>query len=172
MRDTLNPIREHSRKKLNIFPESGYYHLMNDLTERFKAWMHNEQIKAPFVGSLLDTSPKTINNWRSNGIPARLADRVERLMAEWKTNPRSHLGNSITIRATDEQFSRWNRAANRSHNADGSIKTIEEWALDGLDSLADSLVQHPPLAAVAEDPTDYRITKAGNGGNSSGSSHA
>ena len=43
---------------------------------------------------------------------------------------------------------------------------------DAAHDIRQNETNYTGLSMVAEDPTDYRITKAGNGGNSSDSSHA
>lgn len=109
--------------------------------------MDSTRLRADQVAERLNVSAQTIRNWRSAGIPPRRASHVEKLIREWESNPLSHIGPRLTIRATEEQITRWNIASMNEQ------KTIEAWAVDGLEKLARQTFANPAgLSMVADAP--------------------
>lgn len=137
---------------------------MSTFTEEFRSWMDKEKLRAEIVGNALDVSPQTIRNWRASSVPKRKEEAVRRLMREWDSNPRAHLGRNLVVNATYEQFRAWNQAANAT---DGGPKLLEDWAREGLDEMAKEFFERKPyvlpdLNKVADDTPPYR-TNGGNG---------
>lgn len=111
-----------------------------------RAWMEHMKLKGPQVAPRLGISIQTLRNWRCSGIPPRKREHVAQVMADWDKIQSSLT--TLQIRASSEQFTRWNWAA--LHKG----KLIEEWAREGLDEIARGSISIQ-TAAVAEEPTPY-----------------
>ncbi len=116
-----------------------------------RGWMDRMKLKGPQVAQQLGISLQTLHNWRSAGIPPRKRTQVARLMADWDKIESSL--NTLQIRASAEQFTRWNWAALNQG------KLIEEWAREGLDEFARECFSMQ-TAAVAEDAHPYGVIKS------------
>lgn len=111
--------------------------------------MDQNSLKAADVCGPLKISEQTLRHWRSKGVPERRIGSVNYFMATWnKPSPdlTAAVGQTLVLTPTEEQFERWNQAANEQHS------TIKQWALEGLDRLA--AVQFP-LLKVAEEERPY-----------------
>ncbi|GEM_PF-1730958 len=110
--------------------------------------MERMKLKGPQVAPRLGISIQTLRNWRCSGIPPRKREHVAQLMADWD-KIQSSLA-TLQIRASSEQFTRWNWAALQKG------KLIEEWAREGLDEIARSAITFQ-TAAVAEKTQPYTV---------------
>lgn len=145
---------------------------MKTLDADFKAWMDRLKLRAEIVGKALNVTGQTVRNWRASSIPKRKRAEVERMMAEWESNPSSHFGPRLVINATDQQFQNWNDAAN---HCPGGPKRIEEWARDGLNELAKEYFSKKgprPLTPdeeqtlrAADEHAEYKVQKLQSGKN-------
>lgn len=125
-----------------------------------KTWMDERKLRAADVAERLGVSQQTIHNWRSQGVPPRRQNHVRKILGEWDKTQLMDAKSPIPVRATAEQFDRWNRASMAKY------QTIEEWAVDGLEKMAESQgFGTEPLSLVANDEAPYRVPNgtAGNG---------
>lgn len=95
---------------------------------------------------------KTVYNWRTLGVPPRKESHLRQVMAEWDARAGSALG-ALLLRPTPEEFRAWNQAALEEG------KLIEDWAIEGLNRLAEEEIEEEPRLRVAEDPPEFRVTK-------------
>jgi|688.fasta_scaffold396759_2 hypothetical protein len=113
-----------------------------------RAWMEQKKLKGAQVAPILGISIQTLRNWRCSGIPPRKREYVARFIADFE-NART-LKTTLQIRASSEQFTRWNWAALQKG------KLIEEWAREGLDEIAKGSISIH-TAAVAEKTQPYNV---------------
>jgi hypothetical protein len=116
---------------------------MNQSPDDLKSWMDARGLAAGDVAKALGTEEQTVRKWRSQGVPPRRLPHVQRYMAEW-TDPATlappiteeniralRESQNLILRPTEHQFKAWDRASRRVDAED-----IEEWAIRGLDALA------------------------------------
>jgi hypothetical protein len=113
-----------------IFYRIGNPGAMSLPEKTFRRWMDERKLTAAEVSGPLGVSVQTVHNWRSAGVPRRRLPHVRDLMDRWDTIS-GQCFNSLVIRASPEQFERWNRAA----LAEG--KTLSRWAEDVLHAWAE-----------------------------------
>ena len=129
---------------------------MSTEANEFRDWMDRNGIKTSDLTGPLQISEQTLRHWRSKGVPERRQSHVNYIMASWAT-PAAPLGQTLILHPTTDQFKKWNVAAISGPQP----KTIEQWAIEGLDQLAaeaEDEAQH--LSLVAEDATSYGNGKA------------
>jgi len=130
------------QKSLQKSPESGYRH---QVKQELIEWMRLKGLRAEQVGKHLNVSAQTVRNWRATGVPPRQEEQVRKLIASWDQSPANLLGR-IILSPTPDQFRTWNKAA----LAKGLI--IEEWAVKGLDDLAEEQDQKTTSTPPAGPP--------------------
>lgn len=146
----LYPENGHrATKKADKCNFSGY---IKPVTRELIEWMDARKLSAAQVAERLGVQAQTIRNWRACGVPARKEDHLRQVMAEWDARPGAALG-ALLLRPTPEEFRAWNQAALEEG------KLIEDWAIEGLNRLAEEEVEEEPRLRVAEDPPEFRVTK-------------
>ena len=118
-----------------------------DITKEFFLWADSNNISREQIAEATGNNPKTVSTWRSLGIPKGKRAACFMFMQQLR-KPADEIRHRLVHEPTREQFTRWNKAA----LATG--KTIEDWAFDGLEAMADEFFSQP-LEAVAEDKADY-----------------
>lgn len=156
---------------------------MSDEINEFKEWMDSRGLRTKDVAESLHVEEQTVRNWRSQGVPERRLPHVRKFMSEWEpTTPPSvepisdaavdDLATSpqnLVLYPTADQFDTWTAAFKYSN-----ARTLKEWAMDGLNSIASGKARLPvkyptadeeplPYPRVAEDPTPYGQDKIAEG---------
>jgi hypothetical protein len=125
---------------------------MEDLfTSKFFAWADSNNVTREQIAKGTGNSKQTISKWRSIGIPRGKRLVCEALMNQHRHQDLEDLRGKMILRPTHAQFTRWNRAALSSG------QTIEDWAFDGLERMADNYYNQRQHAA--EDPRLYPAGK-------------
>jgi DNA-binding transcriptional regulator YiaG len=126
-------------------------------------------ISAETVATALKVGIQTVKNWRSIGVPERRKPHVAYFMSTWqgRDSDSPELRQNLVLRPTPDQFDRWNDAA----LAEG--KRISDWAISGLDKLADEheaggLTIHP---GTAHDHAERRRRDDSSEGTGNGNGH-
>lgn len=101
-------------------------------TEHFFAWADAQGISRDAIADATGNNPKTVSTWRSIGIPRGKQTACQFFMEQHtRAAQLEELRGKMLLRPTHEQFNRWNRAALREG------KTIEDWAFEGLERMAE-----------------------------------
>lgn len=124
---------------------------MDPFSVSFKRWMDSHKLTSAGAAEALHVSAQTIRHWRSQGVPNRKRSQVLQWMETY--NPLAKeieelRQQTLLIRASQEQFTNWNHAALREG------KIMEDWARDGLETMADQGRQGLTSLA-AEDGGNY-----------------
>lgn len=122
------------------------------VTEELIRWMEIKGLSSADVAARLGVQPQTIRNWRSSGVPARKFDHLRQIMSEWDSHGQGRLS-GLLIKPSPEELRAWNQAALEA----GQL--IEDWAIDGLNQLAEEA--GPKMLRVAEEPPSYRVKRKG-----------
>lgn len=105
--------------------------MRDQFTADFFAWADRKKLRTSDIAKALFKKPKTITNWKTNGVPERQIDLCRAFMTgAHKADPVEEIRAQLVMRPTHGQFTNWNRAALNAG------KTIEEWATEGLDKKA------------------------------------
>lgn len=123
---------------------------MNDeFTNRFFCWYLSDEVNKSKVAKELKNSETTIGKWRSRGVPTGKILACQSLMDKSHQKQMEELRNNLILRPTYDQFKRWNKKA----LDEGKI--IEDWALEGLEKMADDYFESLPLVAEEDETGEY-----------------
>lgn len=121
---------------------------MNVEINEFREWMDARRLRAADVCEALHVSEQAIHNWRSAGVPPRRIPHVKKYMAEWVDPASTPVGQAVTneavrllaesrqnliLRPSSAEFDAWSAAFKAS-----DCETFQQWAMDGLNSLAEA----------------------------------
>ena len=112
--------------------------------------MEAEGLKPKDLAPELNKEVQTIFNWKSKGVPKAQWVACEAVMERHHARNTGAPGGEdpvFVIKPSYEQFQNWNRAA-----LDAG-KLIEDWAMDGLDAIAEEMAAR--ALAVAEEKAVY-----------------
>jgi transcriptional regulator with XRE-family HTH domain len=129
---------------------------MTNPAQHFREWMDSKELRAKDVAERFGVSEQTISHWRSQGVPDRRQPHVNYVITCWEKPTAAELGSTLLLKPSAAQFNAWNQAWRHSQFA-----TLEQWAIEGLDELAES----EPTLRVAEDPSPYHTTPGQQMGN-------
>jgi hypothetical protein len=132
---------------------------METPAQNFRQWMEDNRISNDDARKRFGITQQTLYNWRSSGVPITKQAHVNYIIACWEKPTAAELGTTLLLKPSSIQFNAWNQAWRHS-----PYSTLEQWAISGLDELAESEAQETTLK-VAEDPTPYGHSngKTGNG---------
>jgi len=118
--------------------------------EHLIKWLDNKDLSNEWLADKCGVKLSTVSSWRSNRpIPSKAKVIIESLMREDHDRKIEDIRNSLTMRPTRQQFNNWNQASLEVG------KTIEDWALEGLDRMAaEHFSNVTPL--VTDDKQQYR----------------
>lgn len=98
----------------------------------FFSWMESNNFSARDVAKSLNKEAQTVFNWRTKGVPKSQVFSCQSLMDKKEQEKKTEsVKNTLVLHPTYAQFSRWNRAALESG------MTIEDWAFNGMETMAD-----------------------------------
>ena len=122
-------------------------------TEKFFAWMDSAELKPKDIAPELNKQVQTIFNWRSKGVPKSQWVACEAVMERHHSAGKGGADEKTVfiVKPSYDQFQNWNRAALEVG------KVMEEWAITGLDALADEAAVK--ALAVADKKDEYPSKK-------------
>ena len=124
--------------------------MQESFTSVFFLWTKENAISKEDIADALNKGSQTISNWKSAGIPKGQKFACQAFMDQHERDKKMEkVKNSLVFTPSHTQFLRWNKAALQEG------KTIEEWAFDGLEQIADELLAPQELLAVAEKKASY-----------------
>lgn len=124
--------------------------MQESFTSVFFLWSKENSISKEDIADALNKGSQTISNWKSAGIPKGQKFACQAFMAQHERDKKmEEIQNCLVFNPSQAQFLRWNNAALKEG------KTIEDWAFDGLEQIADELLAPNELLAVAEKKAPY-----------------
>lgn len=111
---------------------------MNDeFSRRFFAWADAQRLRAPELAELLGKEVQTIYNWRNKGVPKSQRVACQYLIDRSQEERFEEVKSQLVLRPTADQLRAWNEAALSVG------KTIEDWAFEGLEEMAEEFFSDP-----------------------------
>lgn len=121
-------------------------------TEQFFQWAEAHGITREDIAAETGNSKQTVSKWRSIGIPKGKEFGLRSFMQRQLRSDVESIRAKMVLHPTHEQFTRWNKAALHAR------KTIEDWAFEGLEEMADEY--YTTVAAEPKAPYNQKPTQA------------
>ena len=115
-----------------------------EFTEKFFNWLDSNRLRPMDVAEEIRNSARTISTWRSKGIPPSRIITCQSVMDRHASKESAQNTQIFILRPTYDEFREWNRAALEA----GQL--IEDWAMEGLNTLAEAHEVETGAMRVAE----------------------
>jgi len=132
--------------------------MKNEFTTEFFNYI-DENLSRKEVADSLGNSTKTLSSWRSIGIPEGKIYACKSVIATHKAGL-SEPHNVIVMKPSYAQFQTWNKAALERN------LTIEDWAFEGLEAIAQAHFSKSKIVAYFTNPEPQQMVGEQNTFNS------